>query len=127
MANKVQPLDFEKELKKILLDYGDEAQEKAMEVLPEVAKASASKLKQSSPRGKGKNSGKYASSWTTVTQDRGKTVRVYNKKYYRLTHLLEHGHLNRDGSRTKAQPHIAPAEETAGSQLEQKIKEAIER
>ena len=70
-------------------------------------------LRQNSP----KRFGRYARSWSVKeTPGRpGEPMRytVYNKKYYRLTHLLEKGHAKRSGGRTRAIPHIAPAEETA--------------
>lgn len=61
---------------------------------------------------------RYGSGWT-YTREGKKTVRfvVHNKKYYRLTHLLEKGHriVRHDGSdtgkRTEAKPHIAPVSE----------------
>ena len=50
---------------------------------------------------------------------------VHSPKKYQLAHLLEKGHAKRGGGRTKAVPHIAPAEESAVKQLESDIKKAI--
>lgn len=122
MANKkVDALDFAEVMSDILLEYGDEAQKAALEALPTVAADTVSRLKDTSPR----RTGHYAKSWAFTKQENGRLLRVYNRKYYRLTHLLEKGHLNRDGSRTRAQVHIAPAEEKAGRELEQTIKEQL--
>ena len=64
-------------------------------------------------------SGKYKKSWTVK-----KTAESATKRY-QLAHLLEHGHAKRNGGRTKAIPHIAPAEELGAEQLEQDIERMI--
>ena len=69
-------------------------------------------------------SGKYAKSWRTKkTKESSRTleVTVYSPSRYMLAHLLEHGHAKRGGGRTRAFPHIAPAEEVGEKQLEADI------
>ena len=50
---------------------------------------------------------------------------VHSKNRYQLAHLLEFGHAKRGGGRTKAQPHIAPAEENGINALEKAIEKAL--
>ena len=72
--------------------------------------------------------GKYAKSWRTgVTSETSTSmvVTVYSPSRYMLAHLLEHGHAKRGGGRTRAFPHIAPAEEAGAAQLEQEIVRAL--
>lgn len=74
------------------------------------------------------DTGKYAKSWSvknTKETSNSLEVTVYSKNRYQLAHLLEYGRAKRGGGRTKAQPHIAPAEETAISQLERDIKRSL--
>lgn len=74
------------------------------------------------------DTGKYAKSWSvknTKETSNSLEVTVYSKNRYQLAHLLEYGHAKRGGGRTKAQPHIAPAEETAIRQLERDIKRLL--
>ena len=69
-------------------------------------------------------SGKYAKSWRTKkTRESSRVleVTVYSPSRYMLAHLLEHGHAKRNGGRTRAFPHIAPAEEVGEKQLEADI------
>ena len=69
-------------------------------------------------------SGKYAKSWRTKkTKESSRVleVTVYSPSRYMLAHLLEHGHAKRNGGRTRAFPHIAPAEEVGEKQLEADI------
>jgi hypothetical protein len=109
----------------------DQLAETVMDGLKEYAKLTADELKEdvkkagntvkkqiesTAPR----KTGKYAKSWavkkTKETSDSIQLV-VHSKDRYQLTHLLEHGHALRGGGRTRAFPHIAPAEEEGERQL----------
>ena len=73
-------------------------------------------------------SGTYKKSWTVKKTAESATkleITVHSKNRYQLAHLLEHGHAKRNGGRTKAIPHIAPAEELGAEQLEQDIERMI--
>ena len=75
-----------------------------------------------------KRYGTYSKSWSTKKTkqtSRSLEVTVYSRNRYQLAHLLEHGHAKRGGGRTRAFPHIAPAEERGVQQLEEDIKRSI--
>ena len=75
-----------------------------------------------------KKTGAYSKSWTVkTTKETSESLEltVCSPKKYQLAHLLEKGHAKRGGGRTKAQPHIAPAEQNAVKQLESNIKRAL--
>lgn len=55
-----------------------------------------------------------------------KSVVYAGKPYYRLTHLLEHGHAKLNGGRTKAYAHWEPAEREAIEDFISELREAIE-
>jgi hypothetical protein len=119
--------DFALDVKKLLEQYSDDVFEAMAEVVPEVAKESAKKLKQESPKGK---SGKYAKGWTSKA-DKGRmttTATVYGKTgTYQLAHLLEHGHATRKGGRTKPIVHIKPVEEWATEEVISRTAGRIEK
>ena len=113
------------EIEKILdeeLEKSRDAIEKAAE---KVARQTVDRLKQTSP----KRTGKYARAWrkkaTTLT--RGKVSYTVHNTRGQLTHLLEKGHALHQGGRTRAFPHIKPAEEEAIKNFERELIDLIER
>lgn len=72
--------------------------------------------------------GAYKKSWavkTTKNTADAMEVVVHSRNRYQLAHLLEFGHALRKGGRTRAFPHIAPAEERAAQILEQEVEKAL--
>lgn len=61
---------------------------------------------------------KYKRSWTSKSENSrvGASAVIYSK-IPGLPHLLEHGHANRDGSRTPGRVHIAPVVDTINESL----------
>lgn len=96
--------------------------------LEEEAQETADELKATSPkRAKGSKRGAYGRSWG-VTK-RGDTYIVHNKQHYRLTHLLENGHVIRNGVGTFGRvgpiKHIEPALHKAEQRLPERIEERL--
>lgn len=124
MSIKVDALASE--IAKMLSEYEAEIVKNADACGKTVANAAVKELRRTSPKRKGD----YAKSWG-VTREKGafgentKYI-VHNKKRYRLTHLLEHGHVTANGKRTKAIPHIKPVEEQVIRDYEKQVREAIE-
>ncbi len=121
-------INLDDEIKKILDEYEEDVEETVDQTAMAVAKRGAQKLKGSSP----KNKGKYAKSWSwkKIGAPLGHAqYTVYNAKHYRLTHLLENGHLirNQNGTygRTKAIPHIKPVELIVQDEFFNKLKEKL--
>lgn len=86
-------------------------------------------LKVTSPERK-KNGGRYRKSWMVTKRtffNAPTRFTIHNKDRYQLTHLLEKGHANRDGSRTSGRPHIGPVEETLVKEYVKQVEEVIRR
>lgn len=115
--------DWEKELISALKDYTNDVAEGVKKAATDIGKATADKLKQSSP----KRRGRYQTGWRSKNTSEKATetvVTVYNQTDYQLTHLLEHGHGGPHPAR--AYPHIAQAEAEATKEFEQQIRIAIQ-
>lgn len=76
-----------------------------------------------------KKTGKYAKSWAVKkTRETSDSIQVVvHSKRYQLTHLLEFGHAKRGGGRTRAFPHIAPAEQAGIEQLTRDIERDLRK
>lgn len=74
-----------------------------------------------------KRTGRYARGWKVSKQDKPGVARriIWNKKHYRLVHLLEKGHAVRGGGRVPGRPHLRPAFERHVNQLQDDIRRVI--
>ena len=119
--------NLEKAVKDILQDYSVEVAKAAEEAVTEVSKEATKKLRQTSPKRKGR----YARGWTGKVEKTTATVdaTIYGKTgTYQLAHLLEHGHARRGGGRNvDGIEHIKPVEEWAIKEVEARIREKVER
>lgn len=136
--SKVGLISIEKLLDTIdltLEDYANGVDACLVIASDKAGKSAEDELHRTSPARK--NGGDYRKSWTYQEKEirRGKSFRtemvVYNEKFYRLTHLLEKSHriVNKYGEygKTKAQPHIAPAQKNAEAKFLKVFKEEVGR
>lgn len=114
-----------KHVMKYLDGYGIDVGLEMEKVVEEVAKDTAKALTKSSP----KLTGDYAASWTygigETKRTRHSMIVHVEKPEYSLSHLLEKGHQNRNGGRTAARVHIAPAEKEAIDRLETELRKRL--
>ena len=120
MSTKVNEMG--REIARILADYEGATVDTMKKAVDKSAKEAVSELKSTSPR----RTGAYARDWAQKKEKQtnkwayGKVV--YNKKHYRLTHLLEKGHRKTNGGMVAARPHIAKVEQKAINTLVEVIK-----
>lgn len=122
MAHSVQ-----EQLAEILEGYDKEVREAVEKDIEKVASETAKTLRQTSA--KSPHGGEYAKNWSVRKDRQTKTTTVYNKKTYRLTHLLENGHVIRNQygtyGRKEGDGKIKDAEQAAIKELVQKVEEDI--
>lgn len=119
-------IDIGSEIAKVLHDYTDEVIQATNESLEEAGKEAVEELKSAGDFND--RTGKYRKGWAVKAGKVRLGIQsqvVHNKTRYRLTHLLENGHVNRDGSRTRAFPHIAPVEAKMGDLIQKKLEEKL--
>ena len=130
MSSSIKSEELQEVLKDYLENYVEDITEGVEDTTDTLTKEAVKELKQTSPRGKGTREKPYHKGWTKQKGkvNRGRyTVKIHNKTNYQLTHLLEFGHVTRNGGRTKAIPHIRPLEDKYRKLYEQKITTVIKR
>lgn len=135
MARKrIRPIDLTPAVQKLLEEYGEEVYKVMDECVDDVAHEAENKLHSVNRFAPGRTpTGQYAESWTTDNEPAGRlSVKkvVHNEGHARLTHLLEKGHVSKNGTHrvlghVKAYPHIAPVNEWANNELENKVKQRL--
>jgi len=131
---RIRPIQLQQTINKILEEYGEDVYKVLDDCVDDVAQEAAQKLKQVDHFAPGGSpTGAYSASWDNEKQLTGyfftKQV-VFNGEHYRLTHLLENGHVIRNGTgrtfgRTGAYPHIAPVNEWANEELPIRVEKEI--
>ena len=112
----------------VIMEGLQEYADLATEDMKAAVKKAGNKAKSDVQAGAPAKTGKYKKSWavkTTQENANAMEVTVHSKNRYQLAHLLEFGHAKRGGGRTRAFPHIAPAEEAAAELLEKEVEKAL--
>ena len=100
--------------------YVADVRDKVEIAIDESAKDLKKGIEQDAPRKRPS----YAKGWR-IKKTPKKSI-VHNKTDYQLTHLLEHGHVLKNGDRFQGKPHIRPNEEKMIRDYLKKIEKAVE-
>lgn len=117
------------ELQKQLENFSTEVNKGLKEVYKDLAESGAKELSQGKPYHN--RTGQYAKNFGVTQRKNTSSVTgaesytIYNKKRYQITHLLEHGHLTRNGRRTAAFEHWKPTLENIESKVEAEIEKVV--
>lgn len=109
----VKPDNVREACIEILKKYGEDADRIIRDTSKDVSRKSVSELKSTSPVRKGRSQG-YARNWTHKKEIKGHSVKeiVYNRKpTYRVAHLLDNGHVLKNGKYWDGDDHITNVEE----------------
>lgn len=128
MVVKVKPEQLDEAIRGQLETYSAEITKNINENLKEVADTTAETLKKGGAYKE--RTGKYTPDWSVtarkaVSTTQGEQYSVHNRKHYQLTHLLEKGHVTRNGKRTRAFEHILPAELAAEELAVEAVEKAV--
>ena len=107
-----------------LQEYADLAAEDMKAAVKKAGNSAKKDIEANAPE----RTGAYKKSWAVKTvreNANAMEVVVYPRNRYQLAHLLEFGHALRQGGRTRAFPHIAPAEERAAEMLVREVEAAL--
>jgi len=124
VSDKVSIGNLAATVMKQLNDYSDLCSDNMKDAVKKSAKLVKQEISSTAPIG----TGAYAKSWATKNVKETQTaleITVHSRNRYQLAHLLEHGHALRNGGRSKAIPHIAPAEEKGVILLEKEIERSL--
>ena len=111
-----------------IMEQLDEYKDLAADEMKKAVKAAGKTVKEEINHSAPVKTGRYAKSWTSRTTAETSSdieVTVYSPNRYMLAHLLENGHVKRNGGRTRAFPHIAPAEKKGEEQLMDDIERVL--
>ncbi len=123
-SNRVTINEMASAVMESLTEYADLAADEMKKAVQTAGKTVKKEIEATAP----KDTGAYAKSWAVKKvkeTSQSMEVVVYSKTKYQLAHLLEHGHALRNGGRSKAYPHIAPAEEKGLEKLETELKKGL--
>lgn len=128
-SRRATAIDLSRAISEVLQEYGEDV---IAAISPTTEKVAEDTVKMLKTTGDYEDrTGDYRKSFTQTSEKtyRGATSTVHNESPdYRIAHLLEHGHMTRDGTtRVKAYPHWKPAEEKAIAEFENELRKNIEK
>lgn len=133
MARKTSIDRLTSDIGRILADYGDDVRGNMTDITDEMARKGAKALRSKAGETFPTAGGHYARDWKAETsgKKRHQVVKwssvIYNDGHYQLAHLLEHGHVTRNGTGrtyapTPAHTHIEPVEEELVNAFEREVR-----
>lgn len=131
MAKKTSIDKFSAAIHDILAEYGDDVQENLADAVKQVSKKGAQAVK-AAARSTFGGTGEYAAGWTSRAETGRFSAQgvIYNKDVPGLPHLLENGHVIRNGTRRvygdlSGREHIKPVKDAIVKEFEAEVKKGL--
>lgn len=128
MSDSIKIDDLDKAIAETLRQHLKEIQGKVIAKTNTIGRKTLKKIVEKSPV----DTGQYSEGWRMRKVDKrdkafgSYKIVIHNETDYRLIHLLEFGHANKNGTgRTKPIPHIAPAEQEAAKEYYEEIQKVL--
>lgn len=126
MSKKIQANKMADEIENLLTTYTEEVTELAKQVVDKVSQETNQEILNHITF-KDKSYTKSFRIKKSFEDKRNKRNTWYvESPHYRLTHLLEYGHITRNGGRTRSFPHVKYGEQYLEQNFERELKEGIE-
>ncbi len=130
-SQRVKPGGLTDAIGEIIKQYSDDVVRDLPESVKKAAKEGVKALKSNAASAVGGTIYKGSFKSKKTASSYGLTEYTIYSTKYRIAHLLEHGHVIKNGTGrvygvTAARPHWAPAEEEAAKVLEEEIKKKVE-
>ena len=135
MAKRIKPIALEATVHDILEKYGNQVYDVLSDCVKDVSDEAVNKLQSVSRFAPGGHpSGQYSRSWKAEDVKAGRLGTrkiIHNEEHFRLTHLLEKGHVSRNGThrtfgKVPAYPHIAPVNDWANDELPKLVERKLQ-
>lgn len=117
--------DLAQEIAKGLSEYSEKVVVEVKKAIDEETDEGLKAIKSASPI----LTGDYAKGWKSgkvYETKKTKKNRIFNETDYQLTHLLENGHVGRDGKRVAPVPHLKETDQAIQKNLILKVEGAIQ-
>ena len=127
MARKTPLEQLSSAISGILTDYADEIDQNVDEIVAQMGKKGAQALKKEARQAFPKGTGEYAKGWKSqVNKERLSTTAIIYNDHPGLPHLLEYGHVTRNGTgriygEVRGREHIEPVADELSEIFEREV------
>lgn len=114
------------EITKLLSEYTEEVTDLAKQVVDKISEETNEEIKRHITFHDTRYSKSFRIKKSFEDKRNKRNTWYVEAPHYRLTHLLEYGHITRNGGRTRAFPHVKYGQDYLDQNFERELKEGIE-